>query len=189
MKRPPKNENLNEEVWIDYIEDELDPSMKDDLDTYISHSPELDSEVKDFQMVRSQLEDLGSHYKVPEDEEFYNRLHDKIMARVENTQMQSNVVVQLTRKRTLKYAGAIAASLVMAISAWVVYEQNSVPSNVKVAKSSNFLLENTAKNPDAIPETNINPALESDMLIDAAASKLKRMSDSERENLYKKLAE
>ncbi|MCB0394841.1 MAG: hypothetical protein KDD25_09785 [Bdellovibrionales bacterium] len=181
---------IDDEVWVDYIEDELDPSLKDDLDTYISHSPDLDGTVRDLQFARTQLEKIGSEVEIPEDEKFYENLHDKIMARVEKTNVQSPVVVRLFERRTLRWVAGAAAAIVMLVTGFAVLNNSeTIPGKVKVAKSSNWLIESTVQNPGLIPDTKISPGVENDVLMDAAANKLQKMSDKERESIYKRLAE
>ncbi len=181
--------DLDESIWIDYIEDELDPSLRDDLTTLIPHSGENKEILKDYQSIRGNLEKVGKAIEVPTDENYFNDFHDRIMARVKNTKMQSPVVVRLFQKRVYRAVAGVALFLIIGSAIWNTANlTGGKPGDIEVAKSSNWLLESSVKNPEMVPNTVLTPG-ETDMVMDAAAEKLDKMSEKEREQVFRRLAD
>lgn len=112
---------LRESWWVEYMESELSEELEKDLDLLLANS-EIDQDILD------NLENLKGFIKqtdtveLPENNDFYDQLHDKIMDGVENTHMEAPIVAKASRlRRTVAsltpYAVAAMAFFVIAIQA------------------------------------------------------------------------
>jgi hypothetical protein len=70
-------------LWVDYLEGELDPQVKEDLDLLLAHSKTDQEIVKGLQQTKTMLMQM-SEIELPQDEAYYRKLQDKIITKIED---------------------------------------------------------------------------------------------------------
>ena len=114
----------NEELWINYLEDELEPSLKQDLDIQLDHSPEAQRLISQYKKLKLEIKSLDNAQSFSQ--EYYNKLHDKIMERVSHKSIQSPIFSLHHQKNKLL---AIAASFLLilgSIFAWNLHQSGNL---------------------------------------------------------------
>lgn len=132
----------NEQLWIDYLEGELDPSFKQDLDIQLNHSPEAQKLTSQYIRLKSEIKNLDT---VPSfSRKYYDDLHNKIMNKVSHKSIQSPVFSLFYQKNKLL---AIAASFLLVLGslfAWNLHQSGGLlnsQDDVAVSPIGEWLLE------------------------------------------------
>jgi hypothetical protein len=115
------NRHRDEELWIDFLEGELDESLQQDLTVLLANSEEQQGTLKTYQSLRKSLED-SDIVDIPEDELYHKRLHAKIMQGIEGTEVQSPLWTRIQKSRTVIYAVAATVIMVMGLSLWLAVQ-------------------------------------------------------------------
>ena len=187
----PKKNFDDQDMWVDFLEDELDESLKDDLKKMLEHSPEARESLEELKGLRRAIKSSSEDIKVPEDPAYYAEKHDAIMSGIKKSKVQSPVVVKLFQEKTLRVAAAVALIIVSGGIIWEslqMTDKSPQPAGVEMAKSSQWFLESTARNPEVVPQTVITHEGEIDIYMDATAEKLESMSDKEAKDLMQRLS-
>ncbi|MCC7403431.1 MAG: hypothetical protein IT288_03450 [Bdellovibrionales bacterium] len=103
MKREDEKGNWHPSWWIDYMEGELEWPVKKGMEWMFRHNATQREILKNFIKLRRMVRKSDPLADLPQDEDFYQRLHDKIMAGIktvdraaeETTENTSNEVVGL----------------------------------------------------------------------------------------------
>ena len=132
----------NEELWIDYLENELDPSFKQDLDIQLNHSSEAQKLISQYTRLKSEIKSLDH---VPTlSQKYYDDLHNKVMNEVSHKSIQSPALSLFYQKNKLL---AIAASFLLvlgSIFAWNLHQSGGLlnsQDDVAVSPIGEWLLE------------------------------------------------
>jgi len=78
MSSTDKTCEIEAELWLDFAEDELDPSLKGELSLHIVGCTSCQKQLKEFQAIQSSLKVKDD---IPDDD-FFQHLEGKIMAKV-----------------------------------------------------------------------------------------------------------
>lgn len=76
-----------EELWLDFLEDELEPSFRRDLTVLLINSVEARQHLLDLKDVRTLVKE-SDDVNLPEDGAYYLRLHDRIMEAIDEDRAQ-----------------------------------------------------------------------------------------------------
>lgn len=71
-----------DEWWVDLVEGETDPSLREDLTLLLMNSPAGRDRLNTIKELRSLVKD-SDDVSLPEDGRFYQNMHDRIMAAVD----------------------------------------------------------------------------------------------------------
>ncbi|MGE3757712.1 MAG: anti-sigma factor [Pseudobdellovibrionaceae bacterium] len=74
-------------AWLEYIEGELSPSQAIEMEMLLVHSPTDRRILQNLEKVRNAVKEVDPAIP-PAEPAFYDSLHDKIMARLEKTEIQ-----------------------------------------------------------------------------------------------------
>ena len=137
----------NEELWINYLEGELEPSLKEDLDIQLKSSLEAQKITSQYERLKLEIKNLDI---APEfSPEYYNELHDKIMNRVSQRSIQSPIF-SLHHQRNKLIALAASFLLVLgSVFAWNLHQSGNLlntQDDVAVSPIGQWMLEKQDQN-------------------------------------------
>ncbi len=99
-------DSANESWWLDYIEGELDPATRVEVKSILKHSKADQEIVSSLQETKEFIED--NSINLPDlDDAYYEQLTNKIMAKVEETEMAPPPII-VVRSRHREAAKKIA---------------------------------------------------------------------------------
>ena len=178
------------ETWIDFVEEELDSSLKKDLVSYAQAHKEASLEARAWSRLRREVKSLK--VDVPEDDAYYNGLHDRIMGSVGQTRQESKVVF-LIRRHALR---AVAAVLVAVFGGQMLMNsirlnqrgnEQQVTQNRNLQSPGEFVVDTAGVSPSALSGSIFSNEDDIDMYMDMAAEQIEKGSEKDREELLKSL--
>ena len=186
------NCNVDPEVWFDYAEGELNPDFKKDLSLHLKDCEQCQVSYAEYRWIRTGVrKSLKTHdVKLPAEKTF-DKLHDQIMAKVAKTSIGSSDTAEVRRiephnpfwVRRIAIPMAAAAVLALIIIGSLVTTPGFKSSTNSFAKQDNieeqFIEQTASSNPNALGDSMMTSQDEDEMVLDAAAAKLSRMSDTE----------
>ncbi len=112
-----------EQWWIDYLEDELEPNLKQDLSMLLHNSLPAQRRLEVLKRLRQLVKECEEAI-LPEDPSYYDGLHDRIMAAVDGRRPRSRVTKVFARvsPRQLKFSvvlGSSSLTLLLSLVAWL----------------------------------------------------------------------
>lgn len=128
---------------------------------------------------------------LPMDPEFFNRLHDKIMAQVEETVIEPMASMKIRqakrflkahwRERIYPAGGTMALVFLMAfiVSQFVKLDSGRAPLAQKLNQSGEKVVAAVLESPDAIAQTLISSQAEADFFVDVASHSIENLSVSQ----------
>lgn len=184
-----KERQEDQDIWIDFLEGEVDPSLREDLARMLQNKPAAQAAVNDYARIKKGVKKTND-IKLNLDDQYFENLHSKIMTAVETqTAPKEAEVIPLIRRRWVPVAAA--AALVIVLGGVFVNHvkdlQGQKPADKVARVSQDWLIQTSAKNPGAFSETVISNEDDSDLLMDATARKLDRMSDDEAKKIINEL--
>ena len=140
----------NEELWINYLEGELEPSLKQDLDIQLDHSLEAQKITSQYERLKLEITSLDI---VPNfSQEYYDELHNKIMGKVSCTSIQSPIF-SLHHQRNKLLAMAASFLLILgSIFAWNLHQSGNLlntQEDVAVSPIGEWMLEKQDQDDDS----------------------------------------
>ena len=133
------------ESWIEYLEDELDPSLKDDFTMLLANSKEDEKTFNDLKRLRSSVKRADPYKK----SEFNQKLFDSIMSDVQKTQIHPRWRLAVTNPKTW---GSVAASILLVIGFLGLYKTPSKDTETQMGEVSSDktegIVQEFANNPD-----------------------------------------
>lgn len=132
----------NEELWIDYLEGELETSLKEDMDLQLKNDPQAQKLVGDYKSLRSNIKALDSLPKSLNPEAFRS-FHSKVMEQVSGRRiLQKSSFWQSHPTRSKLMAIAAVFLLILGgLFAWHILEEQVLESEAEMATESGWLLE------------------------------------------------
>lgn len=130
----------NEELWIDYLESEIEPSLKDDLDIQLAHCPEAQKLTQEYQALKSAIKkvDPAIHFN----KEDYHDFHNKVINTVSHKSVYRSLrFLQYHRVQKLAAIAAVFLLVLGGLSVWNVSQIEVSDSAVDVATETGWLLE------------------------------------------------
>ena len=85
---PESASQMDEPAWVDYLEDDLDPSLKQDMELLLKHSAQDRQILQSLKNVKEAVQSIDEA-PLPEDGRYYKELHDRIMAEVSQAEIES----------------------------------------------------------------------------------------------------
>jgi len=136
-----------ESWWLDYVEGELDPATRAEMKALLRHSKADREVVEALSSTKELLKDHEPPATEPADDLFFDALHDKIMAAVEETIVKPapGVAGRLKKnKRLLVSSGGVAAFAMLLASVCFL----STSSQETRLSSTNQILKAAMQSPD-----------------------------------------
>jgi anti-sigma factor RsiW len=177
--------NIDPELWLDYVEGEIDPSMKSDLKLHLQNCTTCQKNFSEFKTVRTGIQKT-SDPQIPSDE-FFKTLELKIMASLDNQVSENHHVASVAVSRVYAYTrqytksiAAVAALFLLILGGLYKTMNFKEASSPQVAQSKleeQFIVQAATNDPEAISEAMISHQDVEDVVMNATAEKLSRMSD------------
>ena len=169
------------EQWLDYVDGDIDESLKEDLTLHVAHCPVCQGHLKEFQAIGSVLE---REDKLPDDE-FFQHLEGKIMAKVGGLQMPT--AARVFRWRNVSTGTwAMAAIFTFLITLPAVFsvirnsQMNFLNRTVEVVDSSDRWMVETSEKDIAMFGDVINSHESADdLVLDSAAHLMAGLDESQ----------
>jgi hypothetical protein len=190
------NCNVDPEVWFDYAEGELNPDFKKDLSLHLKDCEQCQVSYAEYRWIRTGVRKSmkADEVKLPSEKSF-DQLHDKIMAQVSKTSIGATEESAEVRRigsispfwvRRIAVPMAASAALALIVVGSLITTPGFKSSTNSFAKQDNieeqFIEQTASSNPNALGDS-LNSMMTSEdsdeMVLDAAAAKLSRMSDTE----------
>lgn len=168
--------------WLDYIENELDPSTRAEMKSILRHSAVDQDLVKSLSDTKYLIKEHAD--KIPElSDDFFDQMHDKIMAQVEKTEIKKSSRYRLrpVHKRLVKTA---SAGLVLAAAAFTgvrYLAHQEVESKWDISQQ---MAQHAFDDPDELAHM-MTFQNEHDFLVDVATLSLDHLSKEQFESLLK----
>ncbi len=189
-------ESTRDEWWIDFIEGDLEPSLEEDLKLLLLSSDADRKRLAELQVFREQVRQSEDVY-MPESGQFYENMHDKIMAAVEQTEMEPPVErmpISLEKFKKLRpYFGGGFLAMCLAVVMILGLQSNQDAdfqlelADITAEKVDQKLL--IAAHKHQAFEQVVGLEAESDFLSDAAAQHFDTLSDDQAKALMNRLLE
>jgi|GEM_PF-1094447 len=137
-----------ESWWLDYVEGELDPATRAEMKALLRHSKADREVVEALSSTKELLKEHEPPATEPADDLFFDALHDKIMAAVEETVVKPAPRAATQRlkknKRLLISSGGVAAFAMLLLSVCFL----STSSQQTGLSSTNQILQAALQSPD-----------------------------------------
>lgn len=188
----------DEEFWTDFVEGEIDDSLKEDVELLLKRDTAVatayKSLVEDIQKTKDIVESASVQDELPQDDEYYKKLHSQIMAKVGQVEVLSfeeiekeehQVEENVFRLPSYLMMGGVAALFVAVLS--VLLFQNTQNgnqgfknvANQQEASEKDWLLRASADNPEVFAESILSVESQEDFVSKAAEKKVEQLSDEE----------
>jgi hypothetical protein len=165
--------------WIDFLEKELDPTLQQDLRLLLSHSS-LDAKILANYMKLKRAVKASDRAKPPENSEYYDSLHAKIMAGV-NEQIATDAATEerVRANRPVVWLGGAFIALLLA-SALVLRVQQRTATLHRLPHdgdaAADVIVEASVIQPDTFSDTAMSYEVDNDLINEAAAQALDHLS-------------
>lgn len=189
MKKDLKEQVENEERWIDYLEGELEPSLAEDLARMLEGDEEAKALVDEYEGIKAYMGKVDEKEALPTEEDYFENMHDKIMAQVDETKIQP-MPVSSFNKRSINYALAAVFVCVFSVTAILnSIKPGNVQNDKQVAQLNFKQMLATAQVEDlsGVQDTVISHESEMDFMMNADLEALNNLTDEELESLMGKL--
>ncbi len=182
-----------EDVWVDFVENELDATFQEDLSLLLVNSQADKQQVETITKLRDLIKG-SDDVCLPEDGRIYEALHDRIMAATANMEPGTAVreedvnTVRFMSRFTRKRAAVGASSLMgiaVALFAWFGANQQIQQMSTQVAAvqleqpNEAAILAESAASGDSINDEVLGVAGEDEFFADAASQKIAALSDQD----------
>lgn len=189
MKNPT---DQHDEMLIDYLEDDLEAPLKEDLKVLLQNSPQDQKKLKGLEHTKTIVKALAG-VKVPSDDVFFAQLESKIMSQLDNPmsedsdlELPSNVV-PLRPRRWLQVAASAAVIVVVGFGVWRALTPGGVTLQGEAVASRDLLISTSAQNLDSFSDSLVNARGDSDLIMDIAAQRIDSLSQEETASVFDRL--
>jgi len=174
-----KDCNIDPELWLDYEEDVLDPSLKKDLGLHLQNCVSCQSSLAEFKTIRSTIQS-GSELGLPSDE-FFKGLNSKIMDSLDSAVGGGVHGAKWSRRLFIPLAAVAALFLLVfgGLFKTMSFKAVSSPQLTQSKLEEQFMVQAANNDPEAIAEAMISHQDVQDVVMNATAEKLSRMSDQD----------
>lgn len=179
----------HEQLWIDYLEGELDSEERGDLELLASHSRDELKFFEEVQRVRRAVK-WSDRVEMPSDKAYFDRLSTKIMAGVQIHPVQTHFVAKYFRLRTVSsLAASVAVIAMVGVLAMNVSEYLSSYRSKVVLVNTDPFISVSLQDPGMAADILALRGDESDFLLETAISKLDGLSEKEARKIVDQLVE
>lgn len=170
-----------DELLVDHMEGELEPSLKRDLDLMMESGD---------RGVFSALKITKEVIRQTDQPMEFSSLHDKIMAQIEKETIQPRVVAAFTQKRVQARLAIVATIILLAgFSVEIFLKDQSHEQIAKQSTEMDLLLVASADRPDVFADSLMSDQNDVSFLMDAAAQKISKLDNLEAERVLNQFAE
>lgn len=146
MRIVEKESYCKEDTWLEFLEEELDSELQDDLKLLLKNSLADRRILESLESTRKSVERSGE-VALPEDGRYYDKLHDKIMASIDS--LDQPAAISTLRQKSghwVNIFGTAVLSILVAVASLEVFKvtHSSDVSEGSVA-SHEAVLENQSE--------------------------------------------
>ncbi len=194
---------FRKEGWLEHLEREVDPNLREDLELLLKNST---ADRKEFSQLKAtrELVKKSDDVLLPESGIYFENLHDKIMAAIEEEPLKRVNVMSSRFTNRFKwgtFAGAASMTMMIALVSWISLKTVSV-EDVRTAaaleqsanQSGVEMSENFDRDLAAVsgPETDVSVELngyesEAEFVTAAVEERLKNLSPDQADALFASL--
>ena len=183
--------NKKDELMIDYMEKDLDPNLQKDVELLLRHSAEDRVILNNLEKVKNNLKNMES--KEDEfDEVFFKNMHDKIMKKVEQTEIQpaQNEKIKIPKwyGETFKkyyWRGTMLATLGLSLS--IMSYQSISHFRQNIPQEISTIVQMSAQSPEAFSQSVIGYQTESDFFMDVVQENIEDLSQEKYNEIIKSM--
>lgn len=171
-----------DEFWLDYVENEIDKQTRAEMKSLLKRSPKDQETVKELSDTKTLLKE-SEVFEAEACEDFFDDLHDRIMAGIEKTEVKEKPKLQLKRehKKALK-AVSLSGFLLMAAFSMVQYfSHKSLNTQWDISQQ---IAQHGQENPDELAQM-MSYQNEHDFFVDVASLSLDHLTKEQFESLLK----
>ncbi len=177
-----KRDEINE-LLVDYLENDVSEGLKNDLDLVVRNSSVRGKTLKALGETRKLVK--AAEPIMPNlSDDFFNKLHDKVMAQVAEQKPRTRVLLWLEDQSWQTYAAAIAFVL---LTGSVLFSVLKPTVTFQTAGLENphgdMLLSISVEVPEVFADSLLNDRNSSDFYMDAMAEKVAQLEEHNANNL------
>jgi hypothetical protein len=181
VNQDERNQKNRGELWVDYLENDLEAPLKKDLDLILANSDFDKKNLRDLKITKSLIK---ASVPVGEREDaFFDKLHGNIMTNLDRK--TDDGVVIFPRSSWIPVAAAIALVVIGGLVLSQLRKSGQVPRHLR----GDILISESALNLDAFSDSLINDQSEGDFFIEVAAQKMDSLTQAETANFFDHLRE
>lgn len=177
MNQDERNKRKRGELWVDYLENDLEAPLKKDLDLVLANSVHEQKALRDLKTTKTLVK--ATAQTAEPDEAFFDKLHAGIMSNLDR-KIEDNVVV-LPQRRWAPVAAAVAVVILGALIWSTLKQQGHLPAG---ERSGDVLISESASDLEAFSDSLINDQSESDFFFEVAAQKIDSITQAETNSLF-----
>jgi hypothetical protein len=182
-----KRDEINE-LLVDYVEKEVPEGLKRDLDLLVRNSPIRERSLHALAETRKIVK--ASEARAPDlSEDFFNGLHDKVMARISDQRPRTRVRLWLEGYSWRGYAAAAVLALVAGSVALSFLKPSVRFQSAGLDRSGDMLVSISVKVPDAFASSLLNDRDADDFYMDAMAEKVANLEKENATDLMNQIGE
>lgn len=174
------------ESWIDYLEGELDPSLREDYNKLLLNSKKEEKELSDLKQLRESILRADT-YKYTD---FNQKLFDKIVSDIEQTAILPKWRLSITSS---KVWARVAASVVLVVGFLGFFKTINTNNSESVVESrsdkSDWIVAEAIQNPEVLALTINSHKAGEDLAFETLAYRAEDMSDDELEQIMDEILE
>lgn len=184
---------FQDDWWLEHLEDETDPGLNEDLARLLENSP-MDREIVESLQETRRLIEMSDDVALPESGEYYDKLHDKIMASLDTAQPLPKS--QLLRQKNFMWtalSGSLGLATMMVFVSWMSFSQKSpLLKDAPVSHVVEHALDKDLEVEARFEQMMIASAMtdfktETDILSDLADQRLQGLTDDQVDTLLRGL--
>jgi hypothetical protein len=187
-----------DEGWLEHLEDELDPNLKEDLKLLLRNSNSDRLVLEELKSIRVLIKS-SDEMNLPESGFYYEALHDKIMASIaeaDDAKPVSRIFSIPARIRSMSRTTAGAAGLTLMMGLVAVFtihgaRDNMIPTQAhSVQSAADFERKLASFDPsedESASDSMLSVESEGDFVVAAAVEKFKTMAPEQVDRMLKTL--
>jgi hypothetical protein len=179
-----------EEMLIDYMENDLEAPLQKDLQVLLQNSVEDRNKLKALERTKTIVR-VVADIKVPNDDAFFLKIESQIMSKLDDVVPETarNNVLSFQQRRWLQVA--IAACLVLVVGVGVVklVTSSKVERQGEPVASNDLLISTSASDLDSFSDSLVNNRNDSDLIMEIAAQRIDSLSQKETASVFGRLME
>lgn len=191
MKDQEQESLYKDDWWLEHLEEELEPNLREDLELLLMSSKEDRRVFESLERTRRLVKE-SDDVALPESGLYYQDLHDRIMSAIDEEQPLPRVSVGARKSRVSWPAifGTVSMSAILGFVTW--FSAGTGPIQVAQMEKAGdrlerFIASASPVTPAAFSDSVLSYQSEADVVADALASKLKHMSRAEFDQMLQKL--
>ena len=110
----------DEQLWIDYLEGDIEPSLKEDMDIHLQNSPEIQKIVYDYQQLKSNIS--KADHLPHSNQGNQDRIHDQIMNKISRSSKRSSFFPLSYQTHKLLMIAAAFLIVLGSLFAWNLHQ-------------------------------------------------------------------